>query len=104
MGLGFSVAGGVDQNKPVTVRNQRLLLDPRDGVVSLIVCHDLFPGSQGALIRCSSSGRLHTRRGHRPVHQRQLAVWLRPLGGPEGPEESQDSESGGGGPEEGRGQ
>lgn len=102
MGLGFSVAGGIDQNKPVTVRNQRFLLRPRVVVVSLIVCHDLFPGSQGALLRCSSPGRLHTRRGHRPVHQRHLAVWLRPLGGPEGPEESQDSESGGGGPEEGR--
>lgn len=104
MGLGFSVAGGVDQNKPVTVRNRTFLLRPRVVVVSLIGCHVLFAGSQGVTLRCSSSGRLHTRRGHCPVHQRHLAVWLRTLGGPEGPEESQDSESGGGGPEEGRSQ
>lgn len=102
MGLGFSVAGGVDQNKPVTVREQPFLPLPRVVVASLIARCVLFPGSQGVRLRCSSPGGLHTRRGHRPVHQRHVPVRLRPLGGPEGPEKSQDSESGGGGPEEGR--
>lgn len=105
IGLGFSVAGGVDQNKPVTVSQQPLscfrvvLLSS-----STIICYALFPGSQGFSLWYSSSGRLHSGRGHCPVHQRHLAVRLRPLGGPQGPEESQDSESGGCGPEEGRSQ
>lgn len=103
MGLGFSVAGGVDQNKPVTVREQPFLV-PRVVAVGLIACPVLFPGSQGVRHRCSSPGGLNTRRGHRPVHQRHVPVRLRPLGGPEGPEKIQDSESGGGGPEEGRSQ
>lgn len=37
MGLGFSVAGGVDQNKPVTVSRQPSLLLPLV-VVGFIVC------------------------------------------------------------------
>lgn len=103
MGLGFSVAGGVDQNKPVTVSSSfHLLLCGVVVAVSLIIWYVLFPGSQGFPHRYSSSGRLHTRRGHYPVHQRHLAVQLRPLGGPQGPEKSQDSESRGCGPEEGR--
>lgn len=111
VGLGFSLAGGVDQNKPVTVREKhsRFLLkhtvskcvNPQSLHVSLGI---FFSGSQGVSLRCRSPGRLHKGRGPGLVNQRHIAVWLHPLGGPKGPEEGKVSGFGGGGPEERRDQ
>lgn len=103
MGLGFSLAGGVDQNNPFTVR--KFLL--KNIVMHCPQCLHLsldvfFSGSQGVSFRRCSAGRLHKGRGFGLVNQWHGTAWLRPLGGPEGPETSKDSGVGSGGPEKGR--
>lgn len=104
VGLGFSLAGGKDQNKPVTVSKYICLKNIScDGIVVSLLMHLwIFSGTQGVSLGCGRPGRLHQGRGPRFVHQWLVTVRLCPLGGPEDPEKSEDSEFGGGGPQEGR--